>query len=95
MVPAPTHQSIAIAQVHQTGKDQFVAFDSEPIALLGLLLSMNSFLFYNLSIGYEIFKIIKQHPNGSKTVHYLRFASRMRGLLGSGQTASHEQPWAV
>jgi len=32
---------------------------------------MNSFLFANLSIDCEIFKFIKQHPNGSKTVHYL------------------------
>jgi hypothetical protein len=46
-------------------------------------LSMNSFLFSNLSIGCEIFKNIKQHPNGSKTIYYLRIASRMRGLLGS------------
>jgi hypothetical protein len=44
---------------------------------------MNSFLFSNLSIGCEIFKNIKQHPNGSKTIYYLRIASRMRGLLGS------------
>ncbi len=41
-------------------------------------LSMNSFLFDNLSIGCKIFKIIKQHTNGSKTVH--RYAlPRMRG----------------
>jgi len=47
---------------------------------------MNSFLFANLSIGCEILKTIKQPPNGSKTVHYLRLASRMRGLLGLGLT---------
>jgi len=46
-------------------------------------LSMNSLLFANLSIDCEIFKILKQHPNGSKTIYYLRLASRMRGLLGS------------
>ncbi|MFZ1547966.1 MAG: hypothetical protein WAT12_12850, partial [Candidatus Nitrotoga sp.] len=46
-----------------------------------------SFLFANLSMGCEILKIIKQPPNGSKTVHYLRLASRMRGLLGSARTA--------
>jgi len=34
--------------------------------------------------GCEMLKIIKQPPNGSKTVHYLRLASRMRSLLGSG-----------
>jgi hypothetical protein len=49
-------------------------------------LSMNSFLFANLSMGCEIFKIIKQPPNGSKTVHCSRLASRMRGLLGSART---------
>jgi hypothetical protein len=47
---------------------------------------MNSFLFANLSMGCEILKIIKQPPNGSKTVHYLRLASRTRGLLGSART---------
>ena len=49
-------------------------------------LSMNSFLFDKLSIGCEIFKIIKQHPNGSKAVHYLRLTSHMRSLLGSVRT---------
>jgi hypothetical protein len=38
-------------------------------------LSMNSLIFYYISIGCKIFKIIKQHPNGSKTVHYLRLAA--------------------